>query len=204
MFNCYRFFIAISFTLFITACGGGDSTDPTDTVQASITVSNLPTQVTINKTDSPDGRVEYIWGVTFDINNDGIVNMGDIVLRILHFKSPGSTEATVNVDSLPADLWLYTTDTETQSQFPVDMYISGNTINFSIERTAMAALETIDISTQVYFRTSYYDSVSGLNVEDYHPASRTYVAIPADGMFSDPAADVGFDLVDMVDMDIML
>jgi len=204
MSHFYKFFISISVMLIITACGGGDNPNAEDGIQVSITVSNLPTEVTINKADTPDGRVEYNWAVTFDMDNNGAFSTGDIVLQILHFKRPGSAETTVNVDSLPADLWLLTSSTQTQSQFPIDMSISGNTITMSIERSALAALQTIDESTMVFFDTSYYDSNSGLNAFDYYPDVLGFVNIPTSGMFTDPAADTAFDLIDMIEMDIVL
>ena len=199
----YKIFITIPIIFLLPACGGGDDPPP-DTIQVSITVSNLPTQVTINKATTPDGIVEYSWGVTFDMNNDGLINAGDISLRLMHFKPPGGVEVNMNVDSLAADLWLYTSATRTESQFPIDLFVSGNTITLSVDRSALAELQGINESTMVYFQTSYHDAGRGSSVYDYHPAARTYVNIPMNGLFTDASADVGFDFIDMVEMEIFL
>jgi len=92
MYKIKMIYIYLLFVLFITACGGGsdNSVPNTATVSVTLNLDQLPSTITYNRPATPDGYVEFNWGITFDINGDGAINQGDVVLRLMHFKEPGS------------------------------------------------------------------------------------------------------------------
>ena len=74
---------------FITACGGGSDSgnNATGTVSITLNLDQLPSSITYNRAATPDGYVEFNWGVTFDINDDGIINQGDASLTLIAFSA---------------------------------------------------------------------------------------------------------------------
>ena len=97
--------LLISTTIFLSACNNNQEPSTGGNLSVSITLDNLPDSITYNKPTTPDGRIEYNWRVTFDITGDGAINQGDIILQVLQFKAPGSTEQTGAINDLEADLW---------------------------------------------------------------------------------------------------
>ena len=194
---------SILLLIILNACSDSNqSQHQDDSLSVSITLVSLPNSITYNKPTTPDGKVEYNWGVVFDTNGDGAINQGDIALRILHFKSPGSVEQTGTINDLVAQLWVYTTDTQTTGKVDAKSSLSGNTITISIDKSLHQSLRSINESTQVYFVSSTYDSNAGVSKFDYYPGFYTLMAIPGDGNFTDPQGDAEFQYIDMVSMNI--
>lgn len=192
------------FTIFfITACGGGSDSGNTATGTVSVTLNldQLPSSITYNRAATPDGYVEFNWGVTFDINDDGIINQGDVTLRLLHFKAAGSSEITGPISNLTAKLWLYISDTTVQSVAVASKQIAGNSITISIDKSAHSSLSSISDTTLVYFLTSNND-ISGLPVYDYYPSFKQLISIPVNNQFTDPQGDVSEQEIDMVSMSL--
>ncbi len=191
---------------FVTACGGGDGAPnigaDTDTVSVTISLDKLASTVTYNKAATPDGRLEFNWGVTFDINGDGAINQGDIELRLMHFKAPGSIETTGPISDFQADLWLFTSDTRADSVAVASTEISGNSITISIAKSEHSTLTSISDATLVYFSTTNINDVSGIQEEDYYPGFSTLVNIPANKQFTDIQGDVSQPEIDMVSMSL--
>lgn len=192
--------------IFLASCSGGSNQGNSqgDPLVVSITLDSLPPSYTYNKTTTPDGYVEYKWGITFDINNSGTINQGDIVLRILHFKATGSIEQTGPISDFSADLWEYTSDTQTTSVANAASEVTGDTITISIDKSAHATLSSVTNSTLVYFENSTHDSGAGISKYDYHPSFKTLMSIPFDGDFTDPLGDADFSYIDMLSMNITL
>ena len=175
-----------------------------DQLSVSITLDSLPDSITYNRSTTPDGYIEYQWGVVFDINGDGAINQGDIELQILHFKSPGSIERIGKISDLGAALWVYTTDTQRTSTVAAKSDVSGNTITLSISKTAYPSLKSITGSTLVYFETTTYDTIPPQAKYDYHPSFSTLLSIPSGGNFTDPQGDIQAPYIDMLNMKISL
>lgn len=190
--------------IFISACGGGSSSNSvSNTISVTITLDQLPSNITYNRAATPDGEVEFSWGVTFDINGDGAINQGDVELNLMHFKAPGSSVITGPISDLVAQLRLYTSNTTTQSVAVASTSISGNSITISIDKSAHSSLATISDSTLVYFLTINRDDISGLTDNDHYPSFRTLVNIPANKQFTDPQGDVlSGQEIDMVSMSL--
>ena len=155
----------------------------------------LPDTITYNRATTPDGYTEFSWGVTFDINGDGAINQGDVELKILHYKAPGSIETTGPISDLDANLWLHISDSSLQTVAAASKLISGNSITISIDKSAHPSLSNISDTTLVYFSTSNVDSEF-----DYYPAPSTLGSIPANRQFTDPQGDVSGPEIDMVNM----
>ncbi len=201
--NLKNIIILVTSLTFIS-CGGGnqDNTQLADDFSVSITLANLPETISYNKKSTPDGYVEYKWSVTFDINNDGVINKGDIVIQLHHFKSPGSVEKTGRISDLSSSLWLYTTDTETTSKIGVNTTISGNTITLSTNKTQYKKLNDINAATLIYFETSTYNASTKLSEYDYYPSFQTFINIPVDNQFTDASNDSPLPIIDMQSMSL--
>ncbi len=210
MVKTKRIFILVIFSITLFGCGGndGDTTPPDQTPAENITITfnldSLPTSINYNRATTPDGYVEFNWSATFDINGDGAINQGDIVLQILHFKSPGSTEQSGTINDLSAALWVYTTDTEITSTVGISKQISGNSITLTADKSLHQSLSSITASTLVYFETSIRDDVTSSTLYDYHPGFNNYSNIPTDYNFTDDQGDVGATAVDMISIQVSL
>jgi len=193
-----------SFLLVSSCGGGGGATGDTaqEKISVTITVDKLPNVVAYNRAVTPDGYVEFGWGVTFDINADGAINQGDIGLRLLHFKAPGSNEMTGPLSDFSARLWIYTTDTRSESIATATPTITGNSITLSIDKSAHASLASISNTTLVYFLTVNRDDSNGLPIYDYYPGFATLIDIPLDKQFTDVQGDVVPQESDMVSMSL--
>ena len=183
-----------------------ESTDSmqSDTITVEFSLASLPATITYNKPTTPTGYIEYKWSVTFDINNDGVVNAGDIILQILHFKRSGAVETTGTIEDLDASVWLYTTDTETTSQVDAVSSVTGNTITISIDRSNYPLLDLVNQGTLVNFTSSTYDESAGYSKYDYYPGFFTLTNIPSNGQFSDSHDDADFNYIDLEEMRITL
>lgn len=198
-----RVFVVIAI-LCLSACKDNKTPAEADQLSVSITLDSLPESITYNKSTTPDGYVEYAWGVVFDITGDGAINQGDVVLQVLQFKSPGSVERTGTISDLGAALYVYTTDTQTTSNIKLKSEVSGNTITLSVNRTAHPSLTRITESTLVYFESSTYDSATMMSKFDYYPSFSTLTGISPGGNFTDPLGDAQFAYIDMLSMKISL
>ena len=196
--------LLISTTIFLSACNNNQEPSTGGNLSVSITLDNLPDSITYNKPTTPDGRIEYNWRVTFDITGDGAINQGDIILQVLQFKAPGSTEQTGAINDLEADLWVYTTDTQTTSASKAILLVTGNIITLSIDISAHETLEKITESTLVYFESSTYDPIAGVSEYDYHPSYFTLMNIPSDASFTDPQGDTPYPYIDILSIRISL
>jgi len=191
--------------LWVSACGGGGGASgdaAPEKISVTITVDKLPNVVNYNRAVTPDGYVEFGWGVTFDINGDGAINQGDIGLRLLHFKAPSSSETTGPLSDFSARLWIFTTDTRLESVAAATQTITGNSITLSIDRSAHASLASISNTTLVYFLTTNRDDSNGLPIYDYYPGFATLIDIPLDKQFTDVQGDVVPPESDMVSMSL--
>ena len=205
MFKQYSMVI-LTLSALITGCGGGNDSDskptPQGNVVAAIELDQLPNNVTYNRATTPDGYVEFNWSITFDINGDGTINQGDVTLRLMHFKQPGSLETTGPISDFDAQLWLYTSNTQFISVASATKRISGNTITLTIDKSAHPSLSQITETTLVYFKTSIRDDITQLPKYDYFPDLDTYVDIPLNKQFTDPLGDVTDSEIDMINMSI--
>lgn len=195
-------YVVCMMVLMLSGCGGGSST-PTDSVVVTIELDSIPSSITYNKTTTLDWHAEYSWGATFDINGDGAINAGDVVLQILHFKSAGSVEQTGTIDDFSAKLWIYTSDTSTTSIANISKQVSGNTITLTADKSLHSSLSSITASTLIYFETlEMLDN--GSPEYDYYPSFRTYTSIPQSNQFTDAQGDVASAAVDMVSMQVSI
>lgn len=192
----------IVFVVLLSACDNGGANQGDLTV--SMTMDSLPQTVTYNKASTPDGYVEYEWGVAFDINGDGAINQGDVALKILQFKTPGNVERTGTIADFDAFLWTYTDNIASETVAKATFQVSGNTITITIPRSADSSLKSINDSTLVNFSTTTYDMTAGYEKSDYYPSMGAVVNIPTNGEFTDAQGDADFNYIDMVSMSITL
>lgn len=202
----HRVFIVVVGILCLSACNDKSKQTQIQGTQlsVSITLDSLPDSITYNKATTPEGYVEYSWGVVFDINGDGAINQGDMKLQILHFKSPGIIERTGIISDLDASLWEYTLDTQIIRDVALESVVSGNTITLSISKTAHPSLTRITESTLAYFESSTYDPTTMMSKFDYYPSFSTLTGISPGGNFTDPLGDAQFAYIDMLSMKISL
>lgn len=196
--------VLLSCNFVLLSCGGGGSSDnaTTDDFSVSITVANLPSSITYNKTSTPNNVDEYSWRVTFDMNKNGLIDKGDIILSLEHYKQSGSVEKTGKLTDFPADLWIYTANNTAETQIPLNTTIAGNTITLSTKKSQFTQLNNIDNTTQVQFTTATYNSNSQSTDFDYYPNFGTVEAIPANNQFTDNSNDTPSAIGDMQSMSV--
>lgn len=169
-----------------------------------MTMSELPETITYNRESTPIGRVEYDWAVSFDLSGDGAINADDALLRVLTFKQSGP-EQSGSIESLGADLWVYSSDSTTSRVGPVALERSGNTLIISADVDDYPEhLQFVCPETLVYFQTDVFDDETGEPIKDYFPASNTYTNVPASREMMDASGDVSAAEIDLVHMEVLL
>ena len=206
--------IGLFSVLLLVACGGGGETPPKPgSVSVTMTMAALPDSITYNKSTTLDRGIEYEWGVTFDVDGNDQFNIGDAVLRLVHFKNNEEPEITAGLDTLAANLWVYTADDQLISDGTADVTISGNSITLKIDRAADASLDSIDSDTPVSVQTTMRignGSETAL-IHDHLPERvadtegkpvRQY-AKTTDGMLTDNPADDAIEVANYPRIDIV-
>jgi len=187
--------------LWLSGCNDSSDNDTESrTIKVDITVESLPSTVTIEKTTTPNGYMEYSWGIVFDSSGNHAVSTGDVMLRLYYFRTNGNPETTVPVENLKARVFLFLTDTQAQSVGTIQADVTGNTITLTASDSVNSNLKNVDEDTDVYFETIYYDHNTGMSYYDYMPAFITFSSASGDGQYTDASSDVSFALIDLVGM----
>ncbi len=192
------------------ACGSATASISNITLD----LAYLPDSVTVNRDAQDSGRVEYDYGITFDVNQTQETDAGDIYIQLRHFKGAGSFDANqqVNLADLGASLWYSAyenstdrllTRTTSNDSFAVAVAQTGNQLNFAIDASnnALFSLISPDTPVNVVAFLSYPqpepEVIEGEQDGPWNWSSDRHIdAAPGEDMFMIPANQANFSFTD--------
>jgi len=125
----------------------------------SIELEYLPPVVVINRNAQLTGRVEYSYGVHFDINQNNIVDAGDVAIQVQHFKSNSGFQEETPLENLGSNIWSFVPRQQAQgygstanstSAAMVQLNQENNKLLFSIDMTKHSLLRFINADTPLF------------------------------------------------------
>lgn len=134
---------------------GGTFTRTAEKLEWTLTVKDLPAELTFNKTGFPQDVLEYQWGVHVDAASDGEEDYLVAVSRYAY-----GDEVTGDIlTHTQHDLW--SVDGALGSTIgSVDVTITGDTFTFTLDATEDAGLAEITESSGHRFETFYAESAT--------------------------------------------
>ncbi len=183
----------IGFSLLFGCSDGNNKNNDTDepiesnTIRASIFVEDIPDVLIIDYQETEDRSREYGWSVTFDINDDGIVGVGDIVFRISEDKQAGETEREVEFNDLEAKLLQYEDEDTLYIKGVLDFEVNDNVLTFIVDRDLHEDLKSISLMTQVNVHT--YKNIPSAISYDYLPGYAEYTQLQDTSTITDELMD---------------
>lgn len=172
--------ISLVITLFsLVACGGGGSSSSGTNeakVKSTINVTNLPDSFIYDLDTAQNGTSEFEWRISFDINNDSIINEGDIFFGIRLAASDATPQSTINRSDMQAYLWVYGNGNPTISIRNTEINLTSTNTSFSFSAPVRLhdSLKSITNGTQVFVQTLYRDQSTGTYYYDYYPGKDAY------------------------------
>ena len=166
-----NFFQSLFFSIFLFACGGGDSTPGSactnsnlamgsitgPAITVKMTLADLPATLPVNQSHTLVGQSEYRWGVVFDLNSDEQRSTGDILFELHHLKKPNAQEGTCYISDFHAVIFEFTSPDTLTGISDAAVSIEGNTIILKAPISSHQSLENIDYNALVQFGSSGYD-----------------------------------------------
>lgn len=197
----------------LAACGGGDSNGfgpgdggnnvgTNDTIEVKMTVASLPAELPINRVTTDAGALEYGWSVTFDLNENYVIDEGDMQMLLGHFKA-GDTPTSVSPSQFQASLNRVNAAGIYVFVDTIHTSISGNTISLYVSKNVHDSLKLISQSTGVHFRATSVNA-AGFSYSDYYPGKDSYADMSSNGQFTDPPNDIIQAHADLLSMSVSL
>ncbi|WP_240222747.1 hypothetical protein [Rheinheimera hassiensis] len=152
-------FVAGNLIDITNGCGNDSGIDQ---MELTIDLTYLPPYVGINRDAQPTGRVEYQYGVHFDINQNDQVDAGDVAIQILHFKDTQSSSADTALAELGANISAfiprqqaagYLTQTSSRGVPMVQVSQTENRLKFTVDMSQHPLLAYIDDNTPLFIYT---------------------------------------------------
>lgn len=88
---------------------GCDNAYGINAVEIALELAYLPPTITIDRDAQENGRVEYSYRVSFDLNKNDVIDAGDVGIELKHYKGRGDYPSNYElaVSDLGADIWVY-------------------------------------------------------------------------------------------------
>lgn len=102
-------------------------------IQLDVELAYLPPEITINRSAQDSGYTEYRYEVTFDINESGSNDAGDVAIVVLHYKSTSTypENYVTTIEELGAGIWYIIPKQGTDSLVSSTVSTAHNTVAFS-------------------------------------------------------------------------
>jgi hypothetical protein len=214
-----KLLIVIFTILVIQGCGGSSKNSDqsaTGTIKATLNVSSIPISFVYDLDSNPSNSSEYQWEIAFDINNDSIVNEGDIAFRIsLNSNTDTNTsQSIIERSELKAYIWEYGDGESYVSirEAEIDLLSTDESFTFIASLDLHESLNLISSGTQILASTIYRDQISGIYYYDYYPNKDTYTSGLDTTMLMDetydfwtnvgPVNDANYPLIDIESVSI--
>ena len=141
-------------------------------IRVNIEMKNLPDKLLFDYTDyiEPNrGYMEYLWGVVFDINNDGIKSKDDIEVAIMYSKVGNYSEAEYDILEKTRKYILKVTENNGISSLVTltNVQKNGNKIVITFTKNMHDSLNKINSNCKLLFETYYNQGGSSQIVQDF-------------------------------------
>ncbi|MGV2871807.1 hypothetical protein [Colwellia sp. E150_009] len=159
--------LALSFTEagYFNPSPGCESFYGVTNIEIDLELSYLPPYVMINRDAQSTGRVEYDYGINFDINNNDMIDSGDISIRVRHFKGSGDypNNHHISVAELGGNIWTHLpkqqsdiiiSRSSSDDNNIVQVTQTDNILTFNFDITQHPLLAHINEDTPVQINTS--------------------------------------------------
>ncbi|MDP5189912.1 hypothetical protein [Rheinheimera baltica] len=128
----------------------------------SLALDYLPPAVSINRGVQLTGRVEYQYGVHFDINRNNVADAGDVLVQLQHFKSASGSAEETALSNLGANIWAVfprkqalgtTTTSSSNSANMVQVQQNDSVLTFNVDVRTHPLVGFIDAQTPMFVYT---------------------------------------------------
>lgn len=177
-----------------------ENADEQGSIEVSLDFVELPDELALNHDFTQMGRVEFTIDVTFDVNNSGDIDAGDLSLRSRHFKGrDGADPIVLTLEEIGANLWLENGAGTTTTITPITLFTHDNNLSYSVARAAHQGLSLIDNSTQINVEVLYVDAEEN-RIEDFYPARNALTEGIDTSLQEDDMGDVSGSQTDLFDL----
>lgn len=185
--------VLVVLLMYLYGCNEGEDNQVNSkpAIKATINLTSLPQSFTYDLDNSQNGTQEYAWRISFDINNDLMINEGDIYFQISLVASDSTPQQTINRDQLKAYIWEYNDGTSYIATRDVEIKLESTDKSFTFiaPLNLHKSLSSISNGTQVYVETLYRDKNSGTYYYDYYPSKQNYTVGMDTGVLTDDILD---------------
>lgn len=141
-------------------------------INISVTFQNLPEAILVNRESTPDSRVDYNFEVEFDINNNGVSDVGDIEISLSHVKRDNPSPIWLDINELETGIFQIAQIDDEGTRHLVSI---GN-IEYSVNEDSFDISATFtnlasDLSNSNVKVASYYLGENNTNQRDIYPDS---------------------------------
>jgi hypothetical protein len=162
-------------------CQCDDTTPPPprETIKATIFLTNLPNEF-VYDSELYTKPTSYSWVISFDINNDSVINEGDIGFMSGVYLAKNSEATVFKREQLEADLFKYVNyptggTAYIESITKIEIESTEKSLTFIAPIGLHESLGAISSGTQIYVFTQHRDAANtGALFWDYYPSRRTY------------------------------
>ncbi|GEM_PF-5362287 len=147
----------ISFSAGLPLCTASSAAGK---IEAILDLVEVPTIVKVDREASAMITTELDWSVSFDINDSGQIDAGDVSLHLSNIKHPNKSEAVVPLVHLESRLVIYTSAEMGYSILDAaNISADANGLMFSVDASTHPLLSLITENTGVYATSSiFYES----------------------------------------------
>jgi len=139
-------------------------------LRSEIRFVTLPDFLALNHATTSIGAKEFELAMTFDINNSGTIDTGDLVLRAVHIKPAEANQAqSRSIADISAELVILNNDGYSATIQYTDLEVSDNQLAMTLEKAAHPAITQITNNTQINVAVFYLNADDSV-IEDAYPA----------------------------------
>ncbi|MBZ9612084.1 hypothetical protein [Rheinheimera maricola] len=152
-------FVAGDYPHLSQACG---VVSGASSIAFALQLDYLPPVVRINRDAQLTGRVEYQYGVHFDINRNNVADPGDVLVQLQHYKSSSGSAEDIALPYLGANIWAVfprkqalgtTTTTSSTTANSVQVQQSASTLTFNVDMRTHPLMRFVDAQTPMFVYT---------------------------------------------------
>ena len=145
---------------FVNPVPGCPSRHQIKSIEVDLELAYLPPKVTINRDAHSTGKVEYDYEIIFDINENGVHDIGDLAISARHFKNEGHYPSNhkISLALLGGDIWMQLPNHQADGEFSatgseahnfVNVTQNENTLTFKFNVTQNSLLAHINENTPI-------------------------------------------------------
>jgi uncharacterized protein YcfL len=181
-----KLLLSVLASFLLVSCSGGNG-DPDreaeESLKATIGLVGLPLTFTYDDNDVPNGYPEFEWAISFDTNNSGEIDKGDLSFSISLAAFDSSPTQTISRDELEAKVMEYVFEGGVISSqiATIGIEVTDQSITFLSDTISIVTadnleekIKSISNGTQVNVQTTYRDPETGHYYYDFYPEQSEY------------------------------